>query len=125
MSGKRRALVVDDIEANRTMLKTFLYFKHFEVEMAADGLEARRLLEAKPFDLLVSDIEMPTMNGFELLAWVKRTPAVAKLPTVMLSTLDSAEVVERCRKLGADDYLVKPFTKEKIDGTLAKLGFAE
>jgi len=122
MSDKRRALVVDDIETNRTMLKTFLFFKHFEVEMAADGLEAKRLLEAKPFDLVVSDIEMPNMNGFELLAWIKKDAARSKVPVIMLSSLEDPDVLARCRKLGAADYIVKPFTKEKVDAALAKAG---
>ena len=122
MSDKRRAMVVDDIETNRTMLKTFLFFKHFEVEMAADGLEAKRLLEAKPFDLVVSDIEMPNMNGFELLAWIKKDAARSKVPVIMLSSLEDPDVLARCRKLGAADYIVKPFTKEKVDAALAKAG---
>jgi len=122
MSDKRRAMVVDDIETNRTMLKTFLFFKHFEVEMAADGLEAKRLLEAKPFDLVVSDIEMPNMNGFELLAWIKKDAARSKVPVIMLSSLEDPDVLARCRKLGAADYIVKPFTKEKVDDALAKAG---
>ena len=123
MADKLSALVVDDVEANRKMLKTFLFFKHFEVDMAADGIEAKRLLEEKAYALVVSDIEMPNMNGFELLAWIKKSAARAKTPVVMLSSLESPEVKERCRKLGAADYVVKPFTKEKIDAALAKAGF--
>lgn len=123
MSDRKKALVADDVEANRTMLKTFLYFAHFDSDLAADGLEARRLLEGKSFDLVVTDIEMPNMNGFELLAWMKKTPAVAKTPVIVLSSLDSPDVLERCRKLGAADYIVKPFSKEKVDAALAKAGF--
>jgi CheY-like chemotaxis protein len=124
MGEKMRALVVDDVETNRTMLKTFLFFKHFEVELAADGLEAKRLLEAKGFDLVVSDIEMPNMNGFELLSWIKKGALPrAGIPVIMLSSLEDPEVLARCRRLGSIDYVVKPFTKEKIDAALGKAGF--
>ena len=123
MGERMRALVADDVEANRSMLKTFLYFAHFDSELAADGLEAKHILETKTFDLLVTDIEMPNMNGFELLAWVKKTPAVAKLPVIVLSSLESPEVVERCKRLGAADYIVKPFSKEKVEAALARAGF--
>jgi CheY-like chemotaxis protein len=123
VSERKKALVVDDIEANRNMLKTFLYFAHFDIELAADGLEAKKLLETKSFDLLITDIEMPNMNGFELLAWAKKSPSAAKTPVIVLSSLDTPEVAERCRKLGAADYIVKPFSKEKVDAALAKAGF--
>ncbi|MEI6874635.1 MAG: response regulator [Spirochaetota bacterium] len=123
MEPKKRILVVDDIEANRSRIKTFLFMKHFDVDTAADGLEAKKALETGHYDILVSDIEMPNMNGFELLAWVKRTPATRNIAVIMLSSLDSPEVFARCAKLGAVCNLVKPFTKEKIEEALAKAGF--
>ena len=122
MAERKRILVADDMEANRTRIKTFLFMKHFDVETAEDGLTAKKLLEGGGFDLLVSDIEMPNMNGFELLAWTKKNPATAKMPVIMLSSLDSPEVLERCSRLGATAYIIKPFTKEKIDEAFAKAG---
>ncbi|HUX41718.1 MAG TPA: response regulator [Rectinemataceae bacterium] len=123
MAERKKVLVVDDMEANRTRIKTFLFMKHFDVDAAEDGLAAKKLLEGGVFDILVSDIEMPNMNGFELLAWVRKTPSTAKMPVIMLSSLDSPEVLERCRRLGATAYIVKPFTKEKIDEAFGKAGF--
>ncbi len=123
MDARKKALVVDDVEANRSRIKTFLFMKHFDVDMASDGLEAKKLLETGGYDILVSDIEMPNMNGLELLAWVKRNLPTRNTAVIMLSSLDSPEVLARCAKLGASSYLVKPFTKEKIEEALAKAGF--
>lgn len=122
MDERKKILVADDMEANRTRIKTFLFMKHFDVETAEDGLAAKKLLEAGGFDLLVSDIEMPNMNGFELLAWTRKNPGTARMPVIMLSSLDSPEVLDRCKRLGASAYIVKPFTKEKIDEAFAKAG---
>ena len=123
MEARKKILVVDDVEANRSRIKTFLFMMHFDVDMAEDGLAAKKLIETKTFDLVISDIEMPNMNGFELLAWIKGRPDSKALPVVMLSSLDSPEVLQRCTKLGAAAYMVKPFTKEKIEASLAKAGF--
>ncbi len=122
MADRKQVLIVDDVEQNRKSIKTFLYFLHFDATLASDGLEAKKILETSHFDLIVSDIEMPNMNGFELLAFIKKAPAHKSTPMVMLSTLDSPEVLDRCKKLGAGSYIVKPFTKEKFETALASLG---
>jgi len=125
MIDKKRALIADDMEINRNAIKTFLFFYHFEVDVAGDGLEARALLEKNDYDVIVSDIEMPNMNGFELLSWIRRSSAQKEKPVIMLSTLDSPEIIERCAHIGATAYIVKPFTKEKIDEALQKAGLGQ
>ncbi len=122
MADKKQVLIIDDMEQNRKAIKTFLFFLHFDATLAVDGLDAKKILETKHFDLIVSDIEMPNMNGFEVLAFVKKAPAHKDTPVIMLSTLDTPDVMERCKKLGAGSYIVKPFTKEKFEAALAKLG---
>ncbi len=121
MADKKQVLIVDDMEINRNAIKTFLFFLKFDATLAVDGLEAKRLLETKTYDLIVSDIEMPNMNGFELLAFVKKSSVHKNIPMIMLSTLDSPEVMERCKKLGASSYIVKPFTKDKFETALSGL----
>lgn len=125
MPGKPKALVADDIEGNRKLIKSFLFFSGFDADTAADGLEAARLLEAGSYALLVTDIEMPNMNGFELLGAVRRKKGLEKLPVIMLSTLDTADVKDRCKRLGASAYVVKPFTREKMHEALAACGLAK
>lgn len=121
MADKKQVLIVDDMEKNRSAIKTFLFFLHFNATLAVDGLEAKKILETGKFDLIVSDIEMPNMNGFELLTFIKRSAVHKDVPVIMLSTLDTPDVIERCKKLGASSYIIKPFTKEKFETALAAL----
>lgn len=122
MSEKKKALVADDMEVNRNAIKTFLFFSKFDVDLASDGLEAKALYEKASYDLVFSDIEMPNMNGFEFLTWIRKSSARKTTPVIMLSSLDSPEVIERCKRIGATAYIVKPFTKEKMDAALKSVG---
>jgi len=122
VAERRLALVADDMEANRNVIKAFLFFNNFTIDVAKDGLEAKTLFEQKPYDLVFSDIEMPNMNGFELLTFIRRSSSRKEVPVVMLSSLDSPEVIERCKRIGATAYIVKPFTKDKMEEALKKTG---
>ncbi len=122
MADRRLALVADDVEANRNAIKAFLYFSNFTIDLAKDGLEAKAMFDQKAYDLVFSDIEMPNMNGFELLTHIRRASARKDVPVVMLSSLDSPEVIERCKRIGATAYIVKPFTKDKMEEALKKTG---
>jgi len=122
MEAKRKALVADDMEQNRNAIKAFLFFYKFDAEVAKDGLEAKELYSKGSYDLVFSDIEMPNMNGFEFLAWIRKSSTRKETPVVMLSSLDSPETIDRCRKLGATSYIVKPFTKEKMETALKNAG---
>jgi len=122
MAAKRKALVADDLESNRNAIKAFLFFMNFDIDLAKDGLEAKSLFEKNEYDLVFSDIEMPNMNGFEFLTWVRRSSPRKNVPMVMLSSLDTPEVIERCTRIGATAYIVKPFTKDKMDIALKKTG---
>ena len=112
---KKRALVVDDGQLNRTFIKTFLVTKGYEVDTAEDGLEGLNTAKANPYDLIFSDIEMPNMNGLEFLKNIKQEENYKNIPIVMLSTLDKPEVIDRAIKMGATHYMVKPFTSDKMD----------
>ncbi len=125
MSDKQRALVVDDMERNRSAIKTFLFLCRFEVDTADDGLQAQELLKKNSYAVVFSDIEMPNMNGFELLGWIRKSSPASDVPVIMLSTLDSPEVIERCKRLGASAYIVKPFTNDKMKEALKSAGVKE
>lgn len=124
MADRKSALVIDDKADVRSATKAFLAVSGFETFIAADGLEGKRAVEGRSFDLIVSDIEMPNMNGFEFLAFVRKNPSSKATPVIMLSSLDATEVQQRCEKLGAQAYLVKPFTFDSIKVALAKAGFS-
>ncbi len=103
-------LVVDDNEDNRYTLTRRLNREGYKnLTMASNGREALDQLNAQPFDLVLLDIMMPDMNGYEVLEQVKATPALRDIPIIMISALDEIESVIRCIELGAEDYLSKPF----------------
>jgi serine phosphatase RsbU (regulator of sigma subunit)/DNA-binding response OmpR family regulator len=102
-------LVVDDDEANRTMLTRRLARLGHTVLAAADGREVLDRLHDAPVDLLLLDIQMPVMNGFEVLGAMKADPALSQVPVIVLSASSETDSVARCIELGAEDYLPKPF----------------
>lgn len=110
MATEAALLVVDDNEDNRYTLTRRLNREGYRnVATANTGREALDKLKAQPFDLVLLDIMMPDMNGYEVLEQVKATPALRDIPIIMISSLDDIESVIRCIELGAEDYLNKPF----------------
>jgi signal transduction histidine kinase/DNA-binding response OmpR family regulator/putative methionine-R-sulfoxide reductase with GAF domain len=103
-------LVVDDIEDNRFALSRRLARQgYLNVTTAADGQQALELLNSKPFDLVLLDIMMPNVNGYEVLAAMKADERLRHVPVIMISAVDEIDSVIRCIELGAEDYLPKPF----------------
>jgi class 3 adenylate cyclase len=102
-------LVVDDNADNRDMLARRLRRQGYEVLTADGGQAALDTLGRAPVDLLLLDVMMPDIDGYAVLQRVKSDPALRDVPVVMISALDEMDSVVRCIKLGADDYLGKPF----------------
>lgn len=117
--GKARALIVDDDVSMRRPLKTILRLRDFDITEAVDGLNALEILDKERFDVVFSDVSMPNMNGFELLTRIKRTPALATIPVIMLTSESRPEDLAKGRKLGCACYLIKPFNTAKLDEALA------
>ena len=108
--GDAALLVVDDIDDNRFALSRRLARQgYLNVTTAVDGRQALELLNSKPFDLVLLDIMMPTVNGYEVLAQMKASSSLRHIPVIMISAVDEIESVIRCIELGAEDYLPKPF----------------
>lgn len=105
-----RLLVVDDNENNRyTLTQRLKRQGHTNVATAADGREALAMLSAESFDLVLLDVQMPELNGFEVLERMKADARLSHVPVIMISAVDQLESVVRCIELGAEDYLPKPF----------------
>jgi CheY-like chemotaxis protein len=119
-----RVLVVDDNEMNRDMLSRRVERQGHVVKLAKDGLEALEILRAQPIDLVLLDIMMPGMNGYEVLETIKSDPALHYIPVIMISAVDEIDSVVRCIEMGAEDYLPKPFNpvllKARIGAALDK-----
>ena len=124
-----RLLVVDDLEVNRDLLVRRVARLGHEAHAAADGEAALQMLRRGQWDLVLLDITMPGMDGYETLRRIKADPAVADTPVIMVSAIDQTESVVRCLELGADDYLVKPFNpvilRARVESSLAKKRLAD
>ena len=103
-----RVLVVDDIEANRRVLQAKLEAKYFDVLLANDGFEALEVIAAEEPDIVLLDIMMPGMNGFEVCTKIKANPKFAHIPIVMVTALNDQEDRVRGLECGAEDFLTKP-----------------
>ena len=117
-------LVVDDKESNRDLLSRRLNKQGFSVEMAENGRQALIEIRKQNFDLILLDIIMPEMDGYQVLAELKADPKLSHIPVIMISALDEIDSVVHCIKMGAEDYLQKPFNQiilnAKISATLER-----
>ena len=123
MAEKSRILVVDDEEPLRTILSSELVNAGYDVETASDGDEAIAEVQNKKFDLVLLDIRMPRVDGFEVLKRARADDVTKKTPIIVFSNLGQREDIEKAKSLGADDFLIKAnFTLddvvEKINTTL-------
>lgn len=109
--GPGRVLVVDDIEANRELLARRLQRQGHTATLAEDGVRALELMRQEPFDLVLLDIMMPQMNGYEVLEHLKADATLRHIPVIVISALDDMDSIVKCIELGAEDYLSKPFNK--------------
>jgi DNA-binding NtrC family response regulator len=107
MAKKSTILVVDDEDALRTVLGGELASEGYEVRTAADGDEAISELDKSPFDLVLLDIKMPRLNGFEVLKFIKEKHEKTKV--VMLTGFADLKNAIESKKLGADDFVSKPY----------------
>lgn len=117
-----KVLVAEDSITSRMLLKGILESAGYEVTTAVDGVDAFTALRAGQFDLLVSDVEMPRLNGFDLTARIRADHKLAELPVVLVTALESREDRERGIDVGADAYLVKSsFDHSNLLETLRRL----
>src|SRR5437763_5649092 len=107
--GTASLLVVDDNELNRDMLTRRLERLGYDVSCAENGIGALKLLKTESFDLLLLDVIMPVMDGFEVLEQLKAEPRLRDIPVIVLSASDQLDHVVKCIQKGAQDYLSKPF----------------
>ena len=117
-------LVVDDDPINRSLLLRGLEREGHRYATAENGRRALELLRAQAFDVVLLDIVMPEMDGYEALAAIEADPSLRHIPVIMISALGELESVVRCIEMGADDYLPKPFDpvllRARLNGSLTK-----
>jgi len=115
-------LIVDDFSTMRRIVRGLLKeIGHHNAEEAEDGKVAFNMLKASKFDFVVSDINMPNMNGFELLGAIKKDDSLKHLPVLMVTAEARKEDIVRAAQEGAAGYIVKPFTKATLEEKVQKI----
>jgi len=114
-----RVLVVDDDRQARLKMARNLESEGYVVSSAEGGRQALDMLESESFDLMILDILMAEVDGFAVLSEVKANPALRETPVVMISAVDDAESMEKCRQMGALEYLIKPVSAEDLSACVS------
>jgi len=114
-------LIVDDSSTLREMISGLLIKSGMTVAEANDGVEAQAILEADPPDLVILDIVMPNMNGYELCRWAKNNPSTKDIPIVICSSKGEEFDRHWGMKQGADAYIAKPFRPNEMVETVKQL----
>jgi len=122
MSTDMKFLIVDDFSTMRRIVRGLLKeIGYVNAEEAEDGAVALTMLKAAKFDFVVSDINMPNMNGFDLLAAIKADATLKHLPVLMVTAEARKEDIVRAAQDGAAGYIVKPFTKATLEEKVQKI----
>jgi DNA-binding response OmpR family regulator len=109
INSKAKILVAEDEPDIRELIVITLQFNGFEVEAAADGLEALALADAKTFDLIILDVRMPRMTGYEACRELRLKESTKRIPIIFLSAKGQESEVQAGLDAGADEYIIKPF----------------
>jgi len=116
-----RVLIVDDFATMRRVLRGMLREMGVDaVDEAADGVDALERLRGSDFDFVITDIGMPTMNGFELLAAIKKDERLRHLPVLMVTAEAKKDDIVNATRKGAAGYIVKPFTRAVLEERLRR-----
>lgn len=120
MSSGKQILIVDDEPVWLKVLTQMLRTKGYTVREAASGADALNTLKSYEPDLILLDVRMPDMNGFDLLDHIKKLPKLSAKPVVFVSGMDDFHAKKVARELGAADYLLKPIDEKEVNSVLAK-----
>jgi len=113
-----RVLVVDDEPSLTEMIRAYLHQGHLEVDSAPDGRRAQKMLEGKKYDLVLSDIRMPRLDGMELLQWIRQQRPSTEV--ILMTGELPGEAVDEAKRHGATDFLAKPFSAEQMRAAIER-----
>ena len=117
----KRILTVDDSNSVRQMVAFTLRKAGYDVSEAVDGKEGLTKVAAEKFDFIITDLNMPNMDGIQMIAAVRKLPGYAFIPILMLTTESQAEKKDAGRKAGATGWIVKPFNADQLIAVAQKL----
>ena len=117
--SKYNVLAVDDVPLNLILIQKMLAKFQFQIRTAGNGVQAMEAITAQKPDLILLDLMMPVMDGFEVIRLVRETPGIADIRIVILSALNSNEDIVRGYQMGANDFITKPIILEKLLNSVA------
>jgi CheY-like chemotaxis protein len=115
MNTKKRVLLVEDNEATIDVVGMELNFLGYEVTIAKDGLQALKMLSEQLPDLVIMDIQLPKMDGFEAIRQIRANPAIRNIPILAATAKALHGDQEKCLAAGSDGYIAKPFTHRQLE----------
>ena len=121
LNSDRTILVVDRDKMSRGGVKRHLEAESFRVEVAEDAISLSQALEMNRLDLILLDVDLPWVDGYELCSLLKSHDAVKRIPVVMTSESSTTELVDMCFAAGCDEFLVKPFDADRMADVLNKV----
>lgn len=117
---KKIIMVADDSPIIRKLISFALTLTGYEIIYVSDGMEALETLPNETIDLLITDLNMPNVDGFELIKAIRSNETYKSTPIIVLSNLSEADDIERALQYGADSYLIKPFEQKTIINEVSK-----
>jgi CheY-like chemotaxis protein len=111
---RKYVLVVEDNLDVRQIISQILRIEGYEVLEAQDGLEALQIIASHNINLILSDIHMPNLNGFELAKYIKQTPTRSHIPIVFVSSSYSLDDIQKAQTIGIQEYLIKPVNPDDL-----------
>ncbi|MBN1476168.1 response regulator [Candidatus Sumerlaeota bacterium] len=121
MADKKKILLADDEEDIKAVITLFLESKGYQIITAFDGLAALDLARSEHPDLILLDVMMPVVNGFEVCTRLKADEETRDIPVVMLSAMAQSESVDKGLAAGAVDYIVKPFDPSRLEEVISRI----
>ncbi|RLD51286.1 MAG: response regulator [Bacteroidetes bacterium] len=117
---KSKILIVEDTAAVREEISDILMMEGFDVFEAKNGLDGLSQIKNINPNLILTDIVMPEMNGFELYEAIQKDTGINKIPVIFLSAKADKDAVERAKKMGSGDYIIKPVSPDKLINKIKK-----
>lgn len=118
----KKVLVVEDSSTMRSLIVTTVEdLMGYETVEVKNGIEALKVLPTQPFDLIITDINMPNINGLEVVKFVKENPRYKAIPMIIVSTEQGEKEIQKGLALGASEYLTKPFHPDNLKKVIQKV----
>ena len=117
---KSKIVIVEDTSAVREEISDILMMEGFDVYEANNGVEGLKQIKNIKPNLILTDIVMPEMNGFELYEAIQKDTGINKIPVIFLSAKADKDAVERAKKMGSGDYIIKPVSPDKLINKIKK-----